>query len=663
MQPQINPICGIVSVQKILFIILLLGSAISGHGQTVIPGGEVSGTWTAAGSPYLVNGAIMIAHDSTLVIEPSVSIEFQGNYKLLVLGRLIAIGTPEDSISITAADTTNGWLGIRFENTNPLNDTSRIAYCKIQYGKAMAVSPNDCGGAFYFEEYSKAIISNSLISNCAADDDGGAIYCINSSPRILNNAIENNSSNSGGGAIYCNNSSPLIVENTISSNTANDGAIACRYGSNPVIMNNVISNNTAVNCCGGIWCQNSDSHISGNIISYNSANMSVCVVSAGGIICDNGNHIITGNTITHNTAEGNGSGGIFCLNCTVEISNNLLSYNTALNSNSGGGLKSAYCNAIVMNNVISNNTSSYDGGGIYCAGDNTMISYNFIANNTAAMFGGGVYCKNEVQYLTDNVIANNSAEDGGGGVCFCNSMAGIFNNTISNNAALNGGALYFKASSTPIVQNTILWGNTASTGEQVYIEDDGSDPDFYYCDVQGGKGAFGLNANVFYMGAYENNIDSIPFFMSPSGGSGTGFNGIMADWSLQETSPCIDAGDPAGTYPELDMAGNPRVIGNAIDIGAYEYQGNIGLPHHDMHDQVSVFPNPFNNFTTIHIKNVSGRLQLGIYDMGGKRMRLVRNISCDNIRIEREHLDPGIYIFELIDEMGDAWTGRLVVVD
>ena len=47
-----------------------------------------------------------------------------------------------------------------------------------------------------------------------------------------------------------------------------------------------------------------------------------------------------------------------------------------------------------------------------------------------------------------------------------------------------------------------------------------------------------------------------------------------ADWSLTSGSECIDAGTsvfyPKDDYP-TDIAGSDRIIGNAIDIGAYEY--------------------------------------------------------------------------------------------
>ena len=132
---------------------------------TVVPGGLVSGTWTLSGSPYNVNGSIQIPNDSTLTIEAGVTVNFPGSCKLNVLGRLIAIGTITDTITFTTSDLTNGWKGIRFDNTAATNDTSKIIYCKLQYAKATGSSPDNCGGALYFNNFSKAIISNSSILN------------------------------------------------------------------------------------------------------------------------------------------------------------------------------------------------------------------------------------------------------------------------------------------------------------------------------------------------------------------------------------------------------------------------------------------------------------------------------------------------------------------
>ena len=38
-------------------------------------------------------------------------------------------------------------------------------------------------------------------------------------------------------------------------------------------------------------------------------------------------------------------------------------------------------------------------------------------------------------------------------------------------------------------------------------------------------------------------------------------------------SPCVDRGIYGYVKTENDLDGNPRIIGNSVDIGAYEYQG------------------------------------------------------------------------------------------
>src|SRR5258705_12683690 len=50
-------------------------------------------------------------------------------------------------------------------------------------------------------------------------------------------------------------------------------------------------------------------------------------------------------------------------------------------------------------------------------------------------------------------------------------------------------------------------------------------------------------------------------------------NALAGDFSLQPTSPAINAGDPSTSAPVVgaaDFAGNPRILGGRIDIGAYE---------------------------------------------------------------------------------------------
>lgn len=319
------------------------------NAQTSIPAGNVSGTWTLAGSPYNVQGSIQILDGTTLTIEPGVTVNFQGTYKLNVQGRLLAIGSVADTIIFTAVNTTNGWRGIRFDNTPATNDTSRIVYCKLQFGKATGSLPDNNGGAVYFNNFSKTIISYCRVSDCAANLNGGGIYCDNSSPIILYNNITNNiasSSNGGGGGLYCN-------------------------GSNPSISNNSICNNTASAYSGGgggIFCSSSNPSISNNFISNNAASGNYG--SGGGIYCFGGsNPTINNNIITNNIAS-SGGGILLLAQCSPTITNNIISNNTVSGSSGGGGgVLSSASTPTITNNVISNNSVSggTDGGEAFFA--------------------------------------------------------------------------------------------------------------------------------------------------------------------------------------------------------------------------------------------------------------------------------------------------------
>jgi uncharacterized protein YjdB len=50
-------------------------------------------------------------------------------------------------------------------------------------------------------------------------------------------------------------------------------------------------------------------------------------------------------------------------------------------------------------------------------------------------------------------------------------------------------------------------------------------------------------------------------------------NPTVENYQLQENSPCINAGNNSGlSFSDTDLAGNPRIYGEKVDIGAYELQ-------------------------------------------------------------------------------------------
>ncbi len=695
-------------MKKLLLFFVLFSFSQFVNSQTIIPAGNVTGIWSTAGSPFLVQGNIIVPNGSILTIQPGVLVSFQGPYNLLVLGELSAIGTPSDSIEFTASNVIAPWDGIRFDYTPSTNDTSKLFYCKIHESEGFSGGTNN-GGGVYMMQTSKVIISNCHIYDNEVTANGAGIYCNNSNPLIVNNLIRSNKSHSSGAGIYCYQSSPMIINNIILSNFAygNGAGIWCYNYSNASIIHNTISYNTATSVTfpgawgkgGGIYGSSSNLIIDSNSVSNN---ISTHIGGGGGMYFEDGQLSITNNTISNNSAPNGDGGGIACYGGSGNvISNNIISNNTAgstpvATSRDGGGINlvgslstvsyniitgnQAYrngggvscsktsfytSNPTITNNSINNNTSSTRGGAIFCDANNPLIQYNVLSNNTS-MLGGGIYFEEASPPTSNNLICNNEASEGGG--IFCHSINSgsnpiIENNTIVNDSANYGGGIACYESS-PIVRNTILYGNkSVNGGDQVFLFESASKPDFIYCNVWGDSSAFGysfLLDTFFYSGNYQNNISVDPLFVSPAAGSGLGYSGFSADWSLQMSSPCINAGDPVGSYPLIDLAGNPRIHSSTVDIGAYEALLISGIQNHSSSLDLTFHPNPFISSATIILSEDRKNSTLQITDVLGKEIRTV-NFSGQQLVIEKKEMQPGIYFIKIFDETKTTQTKKIIV--
>lgn len=201
-----------------------------------------------------------------------------------------------------------------------------------------------------------------------------------------------------------------------------------------------------------------------------------------------------------------------------------------------------------------------------------IVHKNFLVGNNSKLILQNSIVKNRNGYgmTVENaspVISNNLFVSNKHGIKFINSSAQyVVNNTIADNDSIG---LYFSGNSDPTLINNIIFGNGY---KQVYLNDEDSDPDFYFNNIQGGQSGFGLGTGAEFTGVYESNINSDP---------------LLADstFAISGTSPCKNTGYQGLTngllgnlyIPAFDLSGSQRLCGE-IDMGCYEYYEIIITP-------------------------------------------------------------------------------------
>lgn len=176
---------------------------------------------------------------------------------------------------------------------------------------------------FYFHsgEDPNSVLDGFTISHGSSQENGGAIYCYESSPTITNCTIRENHTHLKGGGIGLDNSGAVIANCTITNNEAffyfvwasPGGGISCDDGSTVTISNCTISYNDGSRG-GGLYSSDSSPTISKCIFVNNIAHEweddegSFYAGYGGAIYFSNCDGTITNCTISNNIADYSGGG-------------------------------------------------------------------------------------------------------------------------------------------------------------------------------------------------------------------------------------------------------------------------------------------------------------------------------------------------------------------
>jgi hypothetical protein len=344
------------------FIALIV--CIAGYADT-IPGGNLSGVWTLAHSPYLINGTTEVLHGNTLTIEAGVTVKWLGSYTMHIQGQILAMGTATDSILFAAEDPETGFRSIRFIDTPTPNDTSRFEYCIFRYGKVYGDFPDNCGGAIGMVNVDKVVVDHCLFDQNEAIDamlypnpSGGAIALATSSPVIRNSRFTNNVALAGGAIICSTESMAKIINNEFAGNTAPDPSGGAAWGQG----------------VGGALCIYGDSHPQ---VSYNTFHDNLAERSGGAIVCNNQCEPQIDHNLIYDNSAGVWGGGIELEdNCRPVLINNTIADNQAVDK--GGGINIlTVSEPEIINTILWGNDANGTGNQVYIASINSVADFYY----------------------------------------------------------------------------------------------------------------------------------------------------------------------------------------------------------------------------------------------------------------------------------------------
>jgi len=292
----------------------------------------------------------------------------------------------------------------------------------------------------------------------------------------------------------------------------------------------------------------------------------------------------------------------------------------------GGGLYIDHWDAIVTDCIFINNSASAGGAMAFENGRVIFTRCSFIRNATGDEGNGGaVYldgcgtCRSMYAAFIDCIFLDNYSDGYGGAIyntsvsmATCINCLFVGNTSVLGGGALydngydlgshlmnctlsgnNHGAIYIAQYGSAKLTNCILWDNLAGTNTSLYAQISwernewwDNTPVVNYSCIQAWDGSLGGVGN----------FSADPLFVSP-GSWDLDLDYTPGDYHLKPDSPCINAGDPSyvaeptdveippGYYwpgevdpddyiaksSERDLDGGPRLVGDRVDMGAYEY--------------------------------------------------------------------------------------------
>jgi predicted outer membrane repeat protein len=548
------------------------------------------------------------------------------------------------------------------------------------------------------------------------DDRGGGLLSIGGSPTLRNCTFAENGAFQRGGAVYVGSGSPLIEDCHFEGNVANVGGAVFATGGEPVIRRTTFRGNNGGAV--GLW-EGADALIedalfeenelsalrirsSSPVVRRTTLRSNSCGPSCGGgaYLQGSGAPLFEDCLFEGNTGVG-GGGAVYAAGATPAFVRTTFREN--VNTGDSGGAvylseatSDAASPALFLGCRFERNRGT-SGGGLFAFGTALAVVNTVFVGNRATLSetgrGGAVFVNTAPATapgggpgvaFANVVVAGNEGRDGGG-LLLANlpGAARLVNATVAGNRSLGvgGGVSTFEAGGLSF-ENSILWGNEVPEGAEggvALFHEAGEGPTVERSIVEGG-----CPVAVDCEGV----LDADPLFARSPHPGGDGAWGTADDdygsLRLVEGSPGVDAGlasllpadrwdldgdgDTAEPLP-LDVAGDPRVVGAEVDLGAYEGTVPVsteGAPSAGGELTLSAYPNPSRGAVTLAL-DVPGtdRVRVALYDVLGREVAVLHDgplaAGSHRLAFDGADLPTGVYLVRATGDGFDA-AQRVTVV-
>lgn len=448
-----------------------------------------------------------------------------------------------------------------------------------------------------------------------------------------------------------NNSAGIIIEGSSSNITFRKNTITnIRWTASPTTIPNSNKNSNPF----VVYGNNASQAITNLIIDSNEVYNNITGFSESMTLDGN----VDGFSIAHNKVHDNTNIGILC-------AGNYKVSSTPATDHARNG--------VVQSNTTYNCTSSYaTSGGIYIDGGQNII----VERNKSYGNGYGIEIGCEEPGITSFITVRDN-------ILFDNQLAGIAiggynypttgevldcvieNNSFykNDNTFSGSGEVMISKAGNCIFRNNIFYTN----GQNIAVSSSYNGLQgntFNYNDYYVPTGnttdlVFAFNANEYNgLSNFRSSTsqEAAGIFSDPLFVNTVISNPATEDFSLQATSLCINAGDPAHVIvsSEADYKNYMRIVNTVIDMGALEFGSVTGIgaavvPFYS----VVAFPNPVSDILTIKFEQNMVVQDLMIYNNLGAEL-FHSSYPDTNIVIDMNVFPKGIYFVMITSDKGDC---------